>query len=1173
MQRIGDVLVVSPSDLVGFLECGHLTALDLEAARGLVTGPVSEEQGAGDGGHAVKGDVDDIAVLQRRGLEHEAAYLDGLRRRDLTVRVIDDPDGIDGLDSLRAREAETVAAMRAGVDVVFQATFFDERTQPAWRGHADFLMKTTAVPSDLGPHSYEPEDTKLARRVKTSAVLQLCEYATQIERIQGVPPEELRVVLGTNDVEVVRLVEVASYHRRTRDRFLAALRGATPVYPVPVSHCPLCRWQTACENRREADDHLCRVAKLTREQARKLADAGVPTLTALAESTEGLRVKGIGEATLSRLQRQARLQLGVRPGDPLPFEPLVADEGLGLASLPEPDPGDLFYDIEGDPHVGLLGIEYLHGFGWEEGDTFEFRPFWAHTEAEEKRAFEQLIDFVTARRRAHPAMHVYHYAAYEITALRKLMGRHGTREDELDDLLRGEVFVDLYRVVRQGVAVGTPSYSIKKLEPLYMDARKGDITDAGSSIVEYERWLDETDPVVRQEILDGIEEYNREDVESTWQLRDWLEARRADLVDAGHHVPRPTIGDSVEQQEARPPSERDVATDALAGRLLDGLPDDVEDPSDDQRARRLMADLLRWHQREAKPEWWSYFERINRLDDDDLVEDSECIGGLELVGQTDTVKKSLVWTYTFDADQEHKLSVGTNVVDPAAQRRRDEGEAVDGVGTIVALDSRRGTLDLKRVIGSNAPHPTALVPDPFLPIDPLRDSLLRLGEAVLGFGVDGDGPSAAARQMLGRRRPRVAGVSEGAPLRHEGEDTLTATVRLARGLSRSVLPIQGPPGSGKTYTAARMICALVADGHKVGVTANSHAVITNVIDAVARAAVELDAPVRIVQKVARDASTEGDDGIVRSKNNSAIADLLDADEVDVAAGTAWLFAAPELQERLHTLVVDEAGQLSLANVMAVAPAAENLVLVGDPQQLGQPSKGTHPAGAGVSGLDHVLRGDATIADDRGLFLDRTWRLHPDITGFVSEQVYEGRLVSEAHCAGQSVADGPVVGGTGLRWLPVEHEGNRTSSSEEAAAVVQVHAALLGRPWADADGTEAPIGIDDILVVAPYNAQVRLLAESLPDGARVGTVDKFQGQEAPVVLVSLAASSADDAPRGMEFLYSRNRLNVAVSRAKALSVMVAQPALLSVRCRTVDQMRLANVLCRYVELAEEVTLPS
>ncbi len=356
----------------------------------------------------------------------------------------------------------------------------------------------------------------------------------------------------------------------------------------------------------------------------------------------------------------------------------------------------------------------------------------------------------------------------------------------------------------------------------------------------------------------------------------------------------------------------------------------------------------------------------------------------------------------------------------------------------------------------------------------------------------------------------------------------------------------------------------------MGITANSHAVISNLLMRVAEEASKQDIRLRAMQKVSEDDGGVDHPSVRTTKSNDDVEAAVAAGKVDVVAGTAWLFAREAMAGALDTLLVDEAGQLSLANVLAVTPAASNLILVGDPRQLAQPSKGTHPHGAGVSGLDHVLAGKGTMPEHLGLFLDRSWRLHPDICGFISEQVYDGRLESEARCAVQRVDDGPMVGGTGLRWFGAEHEGNRTSSAEETEAVARVFEALVGREWTDHAGARAPLGIQDILVVAPYNAQVHLLAQHLPDGARVGTVDKFQGQEAPVVIVSLTASSAEDVPRGMEFLYSANRLNVAVSRAKALCIVVGSPSLLAVRCRTVDQMRLANVLCRYVELAEDIT---
>ncbi len=265
--------------------------------------------------------------------------------------------------------------------------------------------------------------------------------------------------------------------------------------------------------------------------------------------------------------------------------------------------------------------------------------------------------------------------------------------------------------------------------------------------------------------------------------------------------------------------------------------------------------------------------------------------------------------------------------------------------------------------------------------------------------------------------------------------------------------------------------------------------------------------------------------------------------------------------------------MSLANVLALAGAAENLVMLGDPQQLAQPSKGAHPPGADVSALGHVLGGAATLPPECGLFLETTWRMHPDVCDFISRASYDGRLESELGCANQHVAAPGVATGTGLRYYAAEHWGNRTSSPEEAAIVARFVDELLRGKFTDRDRNVRPLGLNDILVVAPFNSQVARVRAALPCNARVGTVDKFQGQEAPVVIYTLATSSPDDLPRNMEFLYSLNRLNVAVSRAQALAFVVCSPELLRVRPTSPDQMRLANALCLLIERATPIGEPA
>lgn len=1161
MERVGGRLVLSATDLVGHLACGHLSSLENDA----LDHP----------GDAPRRDDPDLEVARRRGFEHEDSHRQWQADQGLKVTAVASPLAIVArLDGLRDAETHTVAAMASGADVIFQATFLDDSDRAVWRGHADFLHRVPVL-SGLGDHSYEPEDTKLAHHVTASAVVQLAHYAEHLERLQGLAPEYAHVVLGgSHERESVRLDEVSAYYRMAKRRFIAELARERSTYPMPVKHCAVCRWNEVCEARREFDDHLSRVAGLSRQQVTKLGLAGVTTLAALsALEGESLGsagvVSGLRPPVLRRLVRQARLQGSRTPGQPPPVEYIVdVDPGRGLGALPDPSAGDLFYDIEGDPFVGGDGIEYLHGLGstGDEGE-FVFRCFWAHTPGEERRAFEAVIDLITERKQAYPDMHVFHYAPYERMALAKLMGRYGTRETKLDDLVRGEVFVDLYRVVRQGLVIGSPSYSLKKLEPLYMAAREGAITDAGSSIVEYERWIEGGD----SQILDNIEAYNRDDVESTWLLRCWLEAQRTQAMAAGVAIERPDqpIDSLDDEKRAEALAERE-AVGVLVERLREGRIDPpTSDDSEEVRARWLMAHLLRWHGREDKPEWWRYFERVLRFDEAALWADTEAISGLEPAGEPVAHKSSFIWTYEFDPDQEHKLAIDTSPLDPATERSTlVGGTRAASPGTLLSVDPVAGRLQLRRAKASKAPHPKALVPGRPIPTEAQRLSLQRVAQALLDYGVDGPGPALAARRLLAQQVPVVDGVVAGSPLRRSAESAVDAAIRLSGGLAGSCLPIQGPPGAGKTYTAARIILGLVARGRTVGITANSHAVITHLLGRVVDLAAEQGQALRAMQSTKEGAGV--DHPFVEIAKSNQMASALAEGRVDVVAGTSWLFAREDMIGSLHTLVVDEAGQLSLANVVAVAPAAKNLVLVGDPRQLAQPSRGVHPEGVGVSALEHVLAGAATVAPEAGLFLDRTWRLHPDICRFISEQIYDGRLRSEERCVNQRIDEGPAADGTGLRWIGVDHQGNRTSSPEEAEVVVWLYTELVDRGWTDQCGRHSALSAENILVVAPYNAQVNLLASRLPEGARVGTVDRFQGREAPVVIVSMAASSAQDAPRGMEFLYSRNRINVAVSRAQALCVVVASPELLGPHCRTLDQIRLANVLCRYAELATDIT---
>jgi predicted RecB family nuclease len=1155
MQRTATGLLHSATDLSNFLGCPHLTLLTRRAALGGPKPPVYADPA--------------LDVLRQRGLQHEQAFLDARRAAGAGVEEVPQPDRAQPPgDYWAAFAAATAAAMRGGADVIYQGGLFDG----TWAGRPDFLVRVER-PGALGAWSYEVVDTKLAREAKGGALLQVLLYADLLAGVQGHLPEHVHIELGGPEPrrESFRVADYAAYFRAIRRRYLALVEHAPAELPAatePVAHCGICDWSSVCAEERRAVDHLALVAGITAGQRRALTGQDVVTLTGLATlpPPPATAVDGIGREPLARIRAQAAIQLeGRRTGRHLHelLRPVVPAQGL--AALPEPSPGDLFFDLEGDPFALRDGLEYLFGFVDRDG---AYTGGWALDRASERAAFEGFIDLVMARLERHPGLHIYHYNHYETNAVKRLMGRYGTREREVDRLLRGGVFVDLYRVVRQGLRASVESYSIKKLEPFYGYRRDVDLRDASSALAHFEAWLElggQRDDVLLERILG----YNRDDCLSTLRLRAWLEGLRGELERAtGAPVPRPEPGDGAPSETM---AENDAAIDALVARLTAGVPDDEAARTPEQHGRWLMAQLLEFHRREKKAFWWEYF-RCRDLAEDELVEDAATLGGLEYDGEAGTVARSILHRYRFPP-QEHRLRVDSRgVVDHATQA---------GTGTIAELDDVDGVLVLKRGRNSTVPHPRGLMLKDYVDDFVQRDSIRRVADATAEHGLGPGHPSPAAVALLRRDPPRLRDDADDdadarAGLARPGEAPLDAAVRVVDRLDGTVLPIQGPPGAGKTYTAARMIVRALGLGLRVGVTGPSHKVIGNLLDEVCRAGREAGVAVAGIQKADEDQRCASP-GIQLGGNDDVPAALADG-SARLAAGTAWLWSREAMIGSVDLLFIDEAGQFSLASALAVAPAAASLVLVGDPQQLEQPIQGVHPPGVQVSALDHLLAGSATVPPERGLFLGETWRLHPEICAFTSEIFYDGRLGPRPGLERQRVhAAGPLAG-SGLRLLPVERAmpggvvpGPQNTSREEVAAIAGLIAGLTGSgaTWTDHHGERRPLRLEDVLVVAPYNAQVAVLVAGLPKGARVGTVDKFQGQEAPIVLYSMTTDAPAEAPRGMGFLYSGNRLNVAISRARCLAVIVASAALFAPECRTPAQMRLANAFCRFAELAEGV----
>jgi uncharacterized protein len=1187
--RLPQDLVFSASDLVAASQCEYRTLRILDEKLGRAPRAQFPED-----------------EMQRRagqlGDRHEEKVLAGLIRqygswdagRGAGVYSLD--RGENTRDDLLAKRAETELALRAGADVVFQATFFDGE----FLGYADFIVNEAAGTGN--PGRYEVWDTKLARHAKVGALLQLAAYGDQLIGMGLDPSPRVTLVLGAVvDGDHVRshhsLPDLLPVFRERRDRF-RDLTAAHREQDAPVQwqqagviYCGRCNY---CAEQVQAHRDLLMVGGMTAVRRKKLIAEGITTIDDLA----GLP-SGKASGSVVRLRDQARMQLGLdAPDGSRTFAKDGEDHTVAfkvlpenaLGSIPEPSPGDIFFDFEGDPlwqdpATSEWGLEYLFGVveapagpaahGQKDNSTGGqagtgrpvFRPFWAHSRSGERQAFLDFLAYVEERRARFPDMHVYHYAAYEKSALRNLSVRHLAGEDIVDDWLREGVLVDLYATARHSLRISEPSYSIKKLEPLYMgdNLRSGDVKDAGASVVAYAAYCaarDGGDTGEAARVLASISDYNEYDCLSTLRLRDWLLELRGS---APAPVPAGASGVPPVSEIARAPGTQPTPGELRLQEYLAGLPD-TRPWTNDERAIAMVAASTGYHRRERKQFWWEHFDRteaeIDHWSDHRnvfVVDTAEVAADWALAKPTVRMRtRTLRLTGTMSEGSDFKPgSTWCRLYDSPVPEGLEDPSGTPGrgftFGTLVTAVEDHPRIPGQSIVTVEEKETGKVRAYPHIPValtedQPVRTASIEAALAELAESVGAALPSLPKHpgvDILRKLPPRFCSLSGPAPIRagspgtdsSDAPDYVSAITASLLDIDHSYLAVQGPPGTGKTYVGSHVIARLVAHGWKIGVVGQSHAVVENMLcTAIESAGVD---PSRVAKKIVTEhpvpwSQTKDDD----------VAALLSSPGGALVGGTAWTLTGKSVPPgSLDLLVIDEAGQFSLANTLAVARAGKRLLLLGDPQQLPQVTQGSHPQPVDESALGWLAAGHATLPEDLGYFLADSWRMHPDLCRAVSVHSYEGKLESAPAASLRGLAELPA----GVETVFVAHSGNTTSSPEEAAEVVRQAQRHVGLKWIPGGDMPArPLTAEDILVVAAYNAQVQLIRQELQHaglaGVRVGTVDKFQGQEAPIVVVSMACSAVAEAPRGAEFLLNRNRINVAVSRGQWRAVIVRSPGL-------------------------------
>lgn len=1150
-------LLVSPRDLIAELECGHRLHLEWAVLKGLLPEPEKVKN-------------EELELLIKHGVAHEANLANQFAVKEGFRKI---PSTFEDKELIESAYRKTLEAMEDGAETIYTPTLFNGE----FVGYPDFLIKARddegkAFLDGKGRFIYDPVDAKSARSEKRAAVLQVAAYAFAMGKM-GLPrPNKVHLWLAndkqwsTNASDVIDLGEL--FYSRAVERINSFKELVNQDWEAPRESCSRCRWETHCDKGRRAADDLSIIQGIRSTTRLALIDVGIRTLSDMANAEDHIRTAGrkeIAQETFENLRAQAAIQIRSRDiSSGIPIYEVREKDGFGL--IPQPSPGDIWFDMEGDPYAEIgEGLEYMFGYVSRDGEEFVFKTFDAEDRLQERVAFGKFIEFVNARRAAFPQMHIYHYASYEPTALLRLAQRHGFMEYEVDKLVREGVFVDLYSIVRKTLRFSTESLSIKKIEPVFYEGnRDKKVSSSIGSVVAFEDALSELRDGNRpgfEKILDEIKAYNEDDCRSTQRLDQWLrEQARLNNVD---------FAKAKAAAEEKWKEEDDGPKEPIALQLLKEVPTKREERTEFQQGKAMVAAAIEYHRREDRPAWWAIFEKatsetfeLENANDVVYPKRVECtewhVEGRKLPRREITFYANDGIDLRHILDFEHIPQAlyefapsGFKVVSGSTRGFR-EVQIIELEADKVIVEeraSKSGTWnEVPFVLLPGAPIPTFVI-----------QKILRqvIGQGIIDAETLGQipFPNSSHNDILLRRLPRQK--SGKLP---QGLNDVESVTQALIDSDFSYVAVQGPPGTGKTYVGANVIVNLVRLGWKIGVVAQSHAVIENLLNSVRK----IDANIPIAKK----AQSSKSQAIYHVDD---VADWAATQQAGfVIGGTTWNYASAGLRSLgLDLMVIDEAGQYSLANSLVSLSCASRALLLGDPQQLPHVSQGKHPEPIDNSVLKHVLGENKTIPASLGYFLARTYRLHPRLAEPVSRLQYEDRLSADERCARRNLSE--VL--PGLHVVDVAHAGNTTRSIEEVTAIVERIKNLIGLLWIDTDaaGTpmkERPIGQKDILVIAAYNNQVRLIKQNLSkeglSDIKVGTIDKFQGQEAAVVLISMATSSSEDLPRGIEFLLSPNRLNVAISRAQWACFLVRSPELSVMEPSSADGMVMLGkfiTLCR------------
>ena len=1121
---------VSPSDLNNFVACKYTVLNEIKYHNKEIR---KSPDRAND------------KLWKEMGVEHEKRHYKILKEKyKKSITIKSDLNEKDRFD-------ETVRAIQKGYDLIYHAYLIDDNL----RGEADFLIKCDTK-SDLGDYSYEVYDTKITRNLKPRHITQITAYSDMLGKIQKVLPEKMYLIDGSDEYHSFKTIEYIDLFNHSKKEFIKFLSNISKekIYPEKCSYCNLCDWKDECDKTWENDNYINLVAGSNKSQVEKLKKNKIRTVEQLSKTKLTAMDLKINAESFKKIQLQAQLQEEKRNTGEDKIVILDSDFGKGFYKLPKPDDGDVFFDIEGYPRMDRP-FEYLHGLYYKDKGKLKFKDLWAknYNKESEKNIFIELINFLEKRFIEYPNAHIYHYASYEKRAIRELATSYSSEFPKgdivNDDLLRKEKYVDLFSIVSQSIRTSERDLSLKSIEKFYNFKRKADIVKADDSVIKYDNWIATKNEKYKQDIIN----YNEEDCISTYLLREFLVKNKPENID--WFVKQ----EEITKEGEEPNKYRRKASNKLSREEVEVDLNNRLEKKKNKTNKKFVENLknfIGFHWKSNKPEFWEVFDRAEKTHLE-LEDDTECIANCVLIDDKPKVTEDgFVYSYRFN-DQNYKQKVGKSAFD---------AHQIKGLGTIHSIEENFPDKNIVKILVSkrrkNIEMPSLLTLGNTMPPQVhqhdqalnkfLEDYILNNGENYKSI-----------MDMLERKEPDIKNIKSGSILIEENKDLITQSIEIVKNLNNSYLTIQGPPGTGKTYTSAKIIIELMKAGKKVGVTSNSHEAIKTLLIAIEQQAVDQNYEFSGMRK-----SKSSDKHEWKFIRNVTTGKPLNMDSYSLFAGTSWFFVDPRMNKTLDYLFIDEAGQVALGTTIANATSADNLVLIGDQMQLSQPMRAKHEGYARMSSLDFILEDDDTISTDKGVFLNVTRRLNKKICNYISTSFYDSRLTSDPITETRSVnLKLDPIKDEGLFYVPIDHNGCSQRSDEEADLVEKVFNKIVNKEY-KSENITGKISAKDIMVVAPYNAQANNIRERLKkkfkDDVRVGTIDLFQGQEAKVVLISMTTSDVESLPRHKDFFFSRNRLNVAISRAECVAIIIFNENLLLASASNIKEMKLINSFCKLLE---------